>query len=269
MIALRRLLCVFLLFVAPLAFAGTATNPKDPAKSLKGKTVFLRGMEAGDNLSFDAQGNEVGSYQTVPFAYGAVRVEKIEVSNKQMTIEGRRVAVVLHAKSNTVWLSDAQYVPLRNHVEVTVKLDTAHSEEAETAIRKVFAFSAAEVVGGLSPVAQKLAIYSLGSDAPPDGKIATPYKVGVAGVSAPRLTYSVAPNYSTEAKIKKLDGLCVLQAIIDTSGRPEHIRVVHSAGHGLDLQAVIAFSQYRFTPAKLNGISVPVAINIAINFRIV
>ncbi|MGB7189652.1 MAG: energy transducer TonB [Acidobacteriaceae bacterium] len=276
---LRGILCCLLL-CSPLVYAAQpAPSLKQAEKELKGKTVFLRGMEAGDKLVFDAQGAEVGSYQTGSFAYSAIQIQKIHLTDAQLEMRGKRVALVLHAKSNTLLLSDAQFVPLHENVDVVIGVDAAHPEAIDAAIGKVFAFSAAEVVGGLPPVAEKIALYSLGSDAPPVGKTETPYKPGTPGLSPPRLLHSVAPAFTDEARQNKASGLCVLSMIVDTTGRPEHIRIVQSLAAGglktnrpldggLQFNAVKAASQYRFDPARLRGTPVPVAINVVVNFRI-
>jgi len=275
---LRRALCCILL-CSPLVYAaGPAASPKQVEKELKGKVVLLRGMEAGDKITFDANGKEVGSYQTGPFAYSAIQVNKIRHSETEFEVEGKRMALVL-MKWSKGSLSDPQAVPLQEKVDIRIGLDAAHPEALDAAIEKIFAFNAADVIAGLSPAAQKIALYSLGADAPSDGKIETPYKSGVAGLTMPRVVYSAAPEFTDEAREKKVSGLCILSMIVDTIGRPEHIRVVssladdglktkHPLDSGLQLNAVKAVSQYRFDPGKLHGTPVPVAIQVMVNFRI-
>jgi hypothetical protein len=274
---LRGILCCLLL-CSPLAYAAQpAPSLKQVEKELKGKVVLLRGMEAGDKISFDANGKEVGSYQTGPFAYSAIKIEKVRLSAAQLEIEGKRGALVLHAKPNTLVLSDPEFLPLKEKVEIAISVDAAHPEALDAAIGKVFAFNAADVIAGLSPTAKKDALYSLGADAPSDGKIETPYKSGVAGLTMPRVVYSAAPEFTDEAREKKVSGLCILSMIVDTIGRPEHIRVVssladdgtkHPLDSGLQLNAVKAVSQYRFAPGRLHGAPVPVAMQVMVNFRI-
>jgi len=267
MIATHRFLCCFLIIVAPLASAGTATNSKDLAKSLKGKIVFLRGMEAGDTLTFDAQGAEVGSYRTESFAYSTIKVKKVRFSAAQLTIEGERAALVFNSKSDSPSLNDIEYVPLKEKVDVIVGLDAGHPEVLGNALGKIFSANADEALNDLSSTARRTALYSLGSTAQVDRLMQTPYKPGH-GVSPPRLTYFVDPNFSSEARNEKIGGVCVVGLIVDTTGRPEHIRILRPAGHGLDINAIIAVSQYHFAPAQDGGIAVPVAINIQVNFRV-
>jgi periplasmic protein TonB len=46
------------------------------------------------------------------------------------------------------------------------------------------------------------------------------------------------------------------------------VLVVRHQGWGLDEQAFRAVRQYRFKPATLQGVPVPVEVNIEVNFRI-
>lgn len=275
---LRGILC-FLLFCSPLVCAAwPAASPKQVEKELKGKVVLLRGMEAGDKISFDASGKEVGSYQTGPFAYSALKVDKVRLSDARLEIEGKRMALVLMKWSKDI-LSDPQAVPLQEKVNIVIGLDAAHPEALDAAIGKIFAFNAADVIAGLSPAAQKIALYSLGADAPPDVKTETPYKPGMAGLTMPKIVHSADPGFTNEARANKASGLCILSMIVDTIGRPEHIRVdsslandglktKHPLDSGLQLNAVKAVSQYRFDPGRLHGTPVPVAIHVMVNFRI-
>jgi hypothetical protein len=81
------------------ALGGCANSPSGVAHSLKGKVVFLRGTELGDKLSFDTQGNLVGKATVGPFAYGAVKIEKLHQSSVDLEIKGKRVALVFYTNS--------------------------------------------------------------------------------------------------------------------------------------------------------------------------
>jgi bla regulator protein blaR1 len=93
------------------------------------------------------------------------------------------------------------------------------------------------------------------------------YHIG-GGVSAPVLIFSVAPEYSEEAKRAKYQGVCVVSLIVDAQGNPQRIQVVRHLEKGLDQKAVQAVRQYRFKPAMLHGEPVAVEVNIEVNFRL-
>ncbi len=88
------------------------------------------------------------------------------------------------------------------------------------------------------------------------------------GVSAPRVIYSVDPEFSDEARRAKYQGVCIVSIVVDAQGLPQHIHVVRALGMGLDEKAIEAVKQYRFKPAYYQGHPVAVAMEIIVNFRI-
>ena len=88
------------------------------------------------------------------------------------------------------------------------------------------------------------------------------------GVSAPVLRYAPDPQYTSEAKKAKYQGVVLVDLIVDENGNPRNVHVVRPLGMGLDAKAVQAVSQYRFTPATKGGKPVPVEVNIQVNFRL-
>jgi len=88
------------------------------------------------------------------------------------------------------------------------------------------------------------------------------------GVSAPTVIYKVEPQYSEEARKARYQGTVVLEAIVQKDGTVQIVRVVRSLGFGLDEKAIEALRQWKFNPAKQNGVAVPVALNIEVNFNL-
>ena len=93
------------------------------------------------------------------------------------------------------------------------------------------------------------------------------YNVG-GGVSAPKVIYSPDPEYSKEAKQARWDGTVVLQAIVDTDGKPKYLKVVKSLGHGLDEKAVEAVQGWQFSPAMKDGKPVKVRLLIEVTYHL-
>jgi TonB family protein len=103
----------------------------------------------------------------------------------------------------------------------------------------------------------------------PNSADSTPIHVAeIHAVRAPFLRYAPDPVYTQEARQARIQGVVLVGLIVDATGAPREIRVIRPLGHGLDEQAVIAVSQYRFTPAQYHGKPVPVEINIEVNFRL-
>jgi TonB family protein len=108
---------------------------------------------------------------------------------------------------------------------------------------------------------------------PQDGAAATTaqetvYKIG-GDVSAPVLTYSVDAEFPDAEKNAKqgLQGVAVVELIVDSKGRPRDIRMKRSLRPDFDKCAINAVRQYKFDPAMRKGKPVAVALTIEVNFR--
>jgi protein TonB len=88
------------------------------------------------------------------------------------------------------------------------------------------------------------------------------------GVTAPMLIYKVNPEYTPEAKATKIHGPVLVNLIVNEKGEPENVRVVRGIGYGLDQNAVVTVSHYRFKPATEDGKAVPVSVNVEVNYQV-
>jgi len=93
------------------------------------------------------------------------------------------------------------------------------------------------------------------------------YRIG-GSVSAPTCIYCPDPEYSEEARKARHQGVVVLWAVVDESGRANQIRVQKSLGLGLDESAVRAVQNWRFRPAERSNKPVPVYMAIEVNFHL-
>jgi protein TonB len=87
------------------------------------------------------------------------------------------------------------------------------------------------------------------------------------GMKAPVKTTHVAPLYPVVARQTHIEGVVILEAVLDDQGRVESVRVLRSIPM-LDQAAVDAVRQWRFTPALLNGQAVPVVMTVTVNFTL-
>jgi protein TonB len=104
----------------------------------------------------------------------------------------------------------------------------------------------------------------------PGGEADLPVEAG-GGIVSPVLIESsgVKPVYPEEALRAGLEGLVVLEGIVDERGRVGHdIKVVRSLGHGFDEAAVAAVRQWRFRPATRDGKPIKVRRIFPILFRL-
>jgi TonB family protein len=85
---------------------------------------------------------------------------------------------------------------------------------------------------------------------------------------APKPILRVECAYTAIARELRLTGSVRLSAIIGTDGRAHKARVLAGIGGGLDENALIALTLWRFEPAQKEGRPVATRANISMNFRI-
>ena len=76
------------------------------------------------------------------------------------------------------------------------------------------------------------------------------------------------PAYTELARKARIQGVVIVEAIIDKEGRVTNVRVLKGLPMGLDQSAVDAVKSWRFKPATLNGRPVSVYYSLTVNFRL-
>jgi TonB family protein len=81
------------------------------------------------------------------------------------------------------------------------------------------------------------------------------YEPGVGGVSDPKLIREVKPGFTADAMRAKIQGVVIMEVVVLADGSVDRarIRITRSLDRGLDQQAVIAVSQWRFRPSERLG----------------
>ncbi len=87
-------------------------------------------------------------------------------------------------------------------------------------------------------------------------------------VTAPRAIFKEAPVYTEVARKERLQGVVILQLIIDEIGEVTEVEVLKGLEYGLTEQAVEAVRKWKFEPARHNDKPVSVFYNITVNFRL-
>lgn len=90
----------------------------------------------------------------------------------------------------------------------------------------------------------------------------------VARVTPPRVVEKAFPAYPEDAKEEKVQGVVIVQAVIETDGSVSRVRFIKRLHPSLDQAAAEAIRQWRFEPALLDGEPVAVHYNLTINFRL-
>jgi len=92
---------------------------------------------------------------------------------------------------------------------------------------------------------------------------------GVGGVGYPSCAYCPDPDYTKLARQKKLEGIVVLQAIIQADGELTNIQVLKSPSPELTEMAIEGVSKWHMNPARrADGEAVPVLVPVEITFRL-
>lgn len=103
---------------------------------------------------------------------------------------------------------------------------------------------------------------------PPPPAVQRPAPVRPGGnIREPKKVFDVAPVYPSIAAGARIEGMVILEAVINERGGVERVKVLRSVAL-LDAAAIDAVEQWRYTPTLLNGTPVPVLMTITINFTL-
>ena len=99
------------------------------------------------------------------------------------------------------------------------------------------------------------------------GGTGTALRVG-GDVKAPVAITRIEPQYTELARKARIEGIVIIEAIINTNGDVTDARVLKPLPLGLDQSALEAVKRWKFKPGTLNGQPVPVIYNLTVNFRL-
>lgn len=88
------------------------------------------------------------------------------------------------------------------------------------------------------------------------------------GVEPAKVVHRVEPRYTPQARRNMIQGIALLEVVVDQDGNPERISVLSSLGFGLDERAIQAVSQWRFEPGTKAGKPVKTIATVEVNFRL-
>ncbi len=100
-------------------------------------------------------------------------------------------------------------------------------------------------------------------DPPP---VVEPVRVGGA-VPQPRKTWHVAPEYPRMARIRRTQGIVILQVMVDRQGEVSNVSVLRSV-EGLVDAAIAAVRQWRYEPTIVDGMPVSAIFTESVRFQI-
>ena len=82
------------------------------------------------------------------------------------------------------------------------------------------------------------------------------------------MRYDSAWLANLRASLVESKGEVHLEVVVARDGQPSSIRVIRGLGAGLDQQAVQAVRQWRFSPARRNGVPVDVVVDVSVDFTL-
>ncbi|NIA01534.1 MAG: TonB family protein [Bacteroidia bacterium] len=104
-------------------------------------------------------------------------------------------------------------------------------------------------------------------EGPPPAEPEGPIRVG-GDVAPPVKITAPPPQYTEIARKARVQGVVIVEAIIDKQGNVTNVKILKSLPMGLDTAAADAVKKWRFEPATLNGKPVAVIYNLTVNFRL-
>jgi protein TonB len=93
-----------------------------------------------------------------------------------------------------------------------------------------------------------------------------PVRVG-GNIKVPTKIKKVPPVYPPVAQDAGVQGVVIIEAVIDTAGGVQSAKILRSIPL-LDQAALDAVKQWEFTPTTMNGQAVPVVMTVTVNFTL-
>lgn len=146
-------------------------------------------------------------------------------------------------------------------VTYRVTFSDEHRNLADTSVS--IPFGRRSVVGGLD--GEEAPYLFLVVEAPPSKRSAARES---GQVTPPRAVVNTAPVYPEDARKDRVEGVVVVQTVIEKDGSVSRARIVKRLHPSLDQAALDAIRQWRFEPALLDGEPVAVHYNLTINYRL-
>ncbi len=87
-------------------------------------------------------------------------------------------------------------------------------------------------------------------------------------VTMPRVIFQTNPDYSEQARKKKIQGVIVLSVTVNADGTTGKIKIEKGLGYGLDEKAVEAVSRWKFKPALKDGQPIEKEVNVEVDFHL-
>jgi protein TonB len=103
-------------------------------------------------------------------------------------------------------------------------------------------------------------------EGPPDARAGAMALTG--NIDPPVKVFSPRPLYTEEARRAGIQGIVILEAVVDADGTVRNVKVLKGLPMGLDKSAVDTVLTWRYEPARIEGRPVPVYFTFTISFSL-
>ena len=88
-------------------------------------------------------------------------------------------------------------------------------------------------------------------------------------ITPPKKISSVDPFYPESSRLARVSGIVIIESIISPTGCLHSLKILKPLTPELNTSALVAVSQWRFSPGMLDGKPVDVIYNLTVNFKLV
>jgi protein TonB len=103
---------------------------------------------------------------------------------------------------------------------------------------------------------------------PPQPAAAPPQPVRIGAMQAPALLKRVEPEYPRLAVAANITGVVILEATVTETGEVADVRLLRSVHPLIDVEAIRAVRQWRYSPLTLNGHLSPFVLTVTLSFSL-
>lgn len=241
-----------------------------------GKVVTIRGFYKQSKLDYDSSGEPKVKGESGPWTlYGKLQLTRLKVKKGRLEVEGNRLWVA--------WVPDPKGNREMRLMQTTdgvlLRADLSQSEPDQSEIRKILArifLNPGDQMSDQVPEHWRRffggatnGARGLSGSKPPSGKSPPVEGKAPAKNEGGNLVKRVDPGYPEPAKRARLEGVVVLDVVIDKQGRIKSLSVSQPLGLGTEESAVEAVSQWVYKPYLGNGEPVEVDTKITVNYQLI
>ena len=246
---------------------------------LLNKPLYLRGQWRDDKLSFDETGHLLTPSNPASFTLSGIDINSMKLKSNSLILTGQRVGVEFAQDiPKRVGLQIVEGARIRKE-SLQVEIRRPRSGNYDDVLNGIFTDGLADLVPALPPVWETFTRRYLAPSVTPAPDLsrtinspisASPISYRAGGnVIPPTLLHDEQPEFTDSAKALRYSAKVSIDLVVDDTGKPARLQIVHPAGLGLDERAVAAVARYTFTPGTQYGLPVPVEISIEVNFEVI